>query len=261
MILDLHNLHLNFEGPLAVVTLDRPPVNALNEEILRELSQALDLIKARNDLRVVLLNSASPRAFVAGADILGFTRIPKEEVGRLIRLGQDLFDTIEAFPLPIIAAVNGPCLGGGCELVLACHMRIASERARFGQPEINLGIIPGWGGTQRLPRLIGKTRGLELLLTGEVIDGAEAYGLGLVNRIVAAEDLEQEARRMAERLARQAPLAIQAIIATVARGGTLPLSEGQALEARAFERVFASEDAGEGIRAFLDKRPPVFKNR
>lgn len=260
--MEFKNLKLAFEGGyLAVITLDRPPVNALNPETLTELGQALEIIESRDEVRVVLLNSASPKAFIAGADILRFTQVSPEQLGSLIRQGQDLFDYMEAFPRPIIAAVNGPCLGGGCELVLACHLLIASERARFGQPEINLGIMPGWGGTQRLPRLIGGTRGLELLLTGDIIDGAEAYSLGLVNRIVAAEDLDQEARSIAGRLARQAPLGVKAILQTVARGTTLPLQEGQALEAAAFAEVFATEDAREGIQAFLQKRKPSFKNR
>ena len=259
--MEFKNLKLSFEEPLAVVTLDRPPVNALNVDTISELDQALGAIGAREELRVVLITSASPKAFIAGADILAFTTYRQEEIGGLIKKGQDLFDKMEAFHLPIIAVINGPCLGGGCELALACHMRIASEKARFGQPEINLGIIPGWGGTQRLPRLVGRTRGLELLLTGAIIDGAEAYNLGLVNSIVAAEELDQEARKMASRLARQAPLGIRATLRVVAQGNTLSLKEGQALEAEAFEEVFASEDAREGIRAFLEKRPPNFKNR
>lgn len=259
--MNFKNLNLVFDGYLAIITMDRPPVNALNEETLTELGRALDAIKANEEARAVILKSASPRAFIAGADISSFTRIPEGEVESLIRKGQGLFDAIEAFPLPIIATVNGPCLGGGCELALACHLRIASEKARFGQPEINLGIIPGWGGTQRLPRLIGRTRALELLLTGDSIDSGEAYNLGLVNRIVAAEDLDREARNIAARLAQQAPRAIKAIIRTVAKGGTLPLREGQALEAEAFVEVFATEDAREGIRAFLEKKKPVFKNR
>jgi enoyl-CoA hydratase len=258
---EFQNIKLDFAGSIAVITLDRPPVNALNDQSIAELDQALDAIEDNEEMRVIILKSASAKAFIAGADIVRFTQIAPQQVGALIKQGQDLFDRMEAFPMPIIAAINGPCLGGGCELAMACHIRIASEKARFGQPEINLGIIPGWGGTQRLPRIIGRTRGLELLLTGDIIDGGEAYTLGLVNRIVAAEDLENEAQELAERLARQAPLGIRAIIETVAHGITLSVKEGEALEGEAFVRVFASEDAKEGISAFLQKRAPSFKKR
>ncbi len=259
--MDFHNINLAFAGDVAVITLDRPPVNALNDQTIAELDQALDVIGNHEEVRAIVLKSASDKAFIAGADIVRFTQIKAQEVDVLIKQGQDLFGRMEAFPVPIIAAINGPCLGGGCELAMACHLRIASEKARFGQPEINLGIIPGWGGTQRLPRIIGRTRGLELLLTGEIIDGGEAYNLGLVNKIVAAEDLNNEALQLAKRLARQAPLAIQAIIETVAQGITLPIKEGEALEGKAFSKVFASEDAKEGISAFLQKRAPSFKKR
>lgn len=259
--MDFHNINLAIAGDVAVITLDRPPVNALNDQTIAELDQALDVIGNNEEVRAIVLKSASDKAFIAGADIVRFTQIKAEEVDTLIKQGQDLFDRMEAFPVPIIAAINGPCLGGGCELAMACHLRIASEKARFGQPEINLGIIPGWGGTQRLPRIIGRTRGLELLLTGEIIDGGEAYNLGLVNKIVAAEDLDNEAQQLAKRLTRQAPLGIQAIIETVAKGITLPIKEGEALEGKAFSKVFASEDAKEGISAFLQKRAPSFKKR
>lgn len=259
--MDLQNIKLAFAGALAIITLDRPPVNALNDQTIAELDQALDAIGDNADVRAIILKSASAKAFIAGADIVRFTQIAPHEVRVLIQKGQDLFDRMEAYPVPIIAAINGPCLGGGCELAMACHLRIASEKARFGQPEINLGIIPGWGGTQRLPRIVGRTRGLELLLTGEIIDGSEAYTLGLVNKIVTAEDLDNEVHQLAERLARQAPLGIQAIIETVAHGITLPLKEGEALEGEAFSKVFASEDAKEGISAFLQKRAPSFKKQ
>ncbi len=259
--MEFKNLRLSFEGALATITLDRPPVNALNKDTLSELSQSLDIIEAKDEVRVVLITSAAKKAFIAGADIVEFTKISSSQVGELIQRGQDLFDRIEAYPIPVMAVINGPCLGGGCELAMACHLRIASEEASFGQLEINLGIIPGWGGTQRLPRLIGRTRGVELLLTGAMIDSKEALQLGLINKVTTPEELEAQAQKLAGKIAGKAPLAISAILSSVAEGFNTSFQEGEKIEGQAFKKVFATEDAKEGIRSFLEKRPPRFTKK
>lgn len=259
--MEFKNIILSFDGYLVTITMNRPPVNALNEETLDEIDKALNEISDNEEARVVLINSSSEKAFIAGADIKRFTQINPEEARNLIRKGQDLFDKIEAFPIPIIAAVNGFCLGGGCELAMACHIRIASEKAIFGQPEINLGIVPGFAGSQRLPRLINKTKALELLLTGDSIDSKEAFSLGLVNKVVSAEKLDEEAKNLAAKIAKKAPLAVKATIKLVNEGMSLPFKEAEKLEEEAFVAVFSSEDGQEGINAFLEKRKPEFKNK
>ena len=255
------NIILSFDGALATISMNRPPVNALNGETLDELGAAFDAISSQKNTRVVLINSTSEKAFIAGADLVFFTKTDPSAVAEIIEKGQKLYDRIESFPLPVIAVINGHCLGGGCELVIACDLRIASEKARFGQPEINLGIIPGWGGTQRLPRLIGKNLALEMILTGDAIDSQKALKLGLVNMVVPPDKLAEEAQKMAKKLAAKAPLAVKAIIEAVDKGLSLPLKEGEKIEAEAFVKVFASEDAREGIKAFLEKRVPEFKNK
>jgi enoyl-CoA hydratase len=246
---------------IATITVNRPDkLNALNDATIAELGAAIDEARMRDDVGGIILTGAG-RAFVAGADIGGLsTQSPFLAKGRS-KAGQDVFRRFETCPKPVIAAVNGFALGGGCELAMACHIRIASEHAKFGQPEVKLGIIPGYGGTQRLPRLIGKGRALQLLLTGEMIDAEEAYRIGLVNRVVHAAELLGACRMMLKQIMANGPLAVALCIEAVDRGLEMSLDEGLALEANQFGLVSSSEDMREGTKAFLEKRAAEFKGR
>ncbi len=256
-----NNLILEKEDRLAVLTINRPPVNALSPETLEEIQRALEELREDAAIRAVIITGAGEHMFIAGADVTGFLGMDPEKGLGVIELGQKLFSSIETYPKPVIAAINGACLGGGLELAMACDVRIAAEKARFGQPEIKLGIMPGWGGTQRLPRLIGRGRAQELLLTGEMIKASEALRYGLVNRVVPDSELMTAAREMAKKLAEQPPLAIAAIKEAVALGLDTTLEEGLKIEGERFARVFATEDALEGISAFVQKRKPEFKGK
>jgi enoyl-CoA hydratase len=254
------NLLLDRDGPVAVLTINRPQVlNALNSQTLLELHQAILDLKHDPSTRAVIITGAGEKSFVAGADINELAEqtpaLGKEHALR----GQRLFAAIETMGKPVIAAVNGYALGGGCELAMACTLRLASESARFGQPEINLGLLPGYGGTQRLPRLVGKGAALDLLLTGRQIGAAEALVLGLVNRVVPAASLAAEAKKLAAELAAKAPIAVQYIIEAVQRGLEQPLDTAQFLEATLFGLVASTKDMREGTAAFLAKRKPEFK--
>jgi enoyl-CoA hydratase len=246
---------------VATLTLNRPDrLNALNDAMIGEIGAAMEEARARGDIGGVILTGAG-RAFVAGADISELaSQSPLEAAERAAR-GQAAFRLVETCPKPVVAAVNGFALGGGCELAMACHLRIASEGAKFGQPEVKLGISPGYGGTQRLPRLVGKGRALELLLTGETIDAKEAHRIGLVNRVVAAADLLSIATAWVRAVMQNAPLAVALTIDAVDRGLEMGTLDGQALEASYFGLLAASADAAEGMRAFLEKRAPTFVGR
>jgi enoyl-CoA hydratase len=246
---------------VATITLNRPNVlNALNAATIGELGAAVDTVRAQSDITGAVLTGAG-RAFAAGADISELaTQTPAGAAARSGR-GQAVFRRIETSPKPIVAAVNGFALGGGCELAMACHMRVASTGAKFGQPEVKLGIIPGYGGTQRLPRLVGKGRALELLLTGETIDAAEAHRIGLVNRVVPPADLLAVAVATVRTIALNGPLAVALCIEVVDRGIETSLEQGLALETGYFGLLAASADTAEGMRAFLEKRSPEFKGR
>jgi enoyl-CoA hydratase len=245
------------DGALAIVTIDHPPANAISRAVVAGITQALSDAEADATCRAVILTGAGPKFFAAGADVTEFGSTG----GETIATGQGLTMGMERSRLAIVAAVNGIAFGGGCELTLACDVRIASRNARFGQPEIKLGIIPGWGGTQRLPRLIGRTAATELLFTGEPIDSARALELGLVSRVVEPEALLDAAREVAGRYAAQAPLALAATKRALADGVDRPLAEALETERREFVALFASEDAREGITAFLEKRPPNWTGR
>lgn len=256
------NLLLEHDGPVATVTINRPQVlNALNGATLTELERAIAELAADASVRVVVLTGAGPKAFVAGADINELaTQSP--DGGRALALnGQRVFDAIERLGKPVIAAINGFALGGGCELAMACTIRIAADTARLGQPEINLGLIPGYGGTQRLSRLVGKGRALELLMLGTPIPAAEAERMGLVNRVVPVADLMSTVQSIARALADKAPLAIRYILDAVNNGLEMSTRDGCAHEATLFGLVAASDDMREGTRAFLEKRQPAFKGR
>ncbi|HKI94546.1 MAG TPA: enoyl-CoA hydratase-related protein [Gemmatimonadales bacterium] len=246
---------------IATVTVNRPDkMNALTDEVIAELDAAADEIRTRADVAGAIVTGAGPKAFVAGADIKELsTQGPLDGKARALR-GQAVFRKLETSAKPIVAAVNGFALGGGCELAMACHLRIASENARFGQPEVKLGITPGYGGTQRLPRLVGKGRALELILTARMIDAAEAYRIGLVNTVVPADDLLAEADRMLRAMLAVGPEAVALAIEAVDRGLEMSLDEGLLLEANHFGLLSGTPDMREGMTAFLEKRDPKFGN-
>lgn len=257
----LQNLTLDVTDRIATLTLDRPSkLNALNDETMRELGRAITDIRTRDDVGGVIL-TGSGRAFVAGADIAELVTQDSLAARDRARAGQEVFLRIETLSKPVIAAVNGFALGGGCELAMACHIRIASETATFGQPEVKLGIGPGFGGTQRLPRIIGQSRALQLLLTGETIDAAEALRIGLVNKVVPAAGLMDAARAMMKQMLANGPLALAVCIEAVHSGLQMTLDEGMVLEANQFGLLAATADMREGTRAFLEKRPPSFEGR
>ena len=245
---------------IARVTVNRPDkLNALNATVIAELGDAVTRIETDAAVRGVILTGSGQKAFVAGADIAELTaQTPIEGQARAI-LGQQVFRRLERCGKPVVAAINGFALGGGCELAMACHIRIAAEHAKFGQPEVKLGIGPGYGGTARLPRLVGKGRALELLLTGGMIDAAEAYRIGLVNRVVSADKLLAEAETLLRTILDNGPLAIRACLEAVDAGLETSLDQALLLEANHFGLLSATEDMREGTKAFLEKRKPLFK--
>ena len=256
------NLLLERDGAIAVVTINRPQVlNALNSPTIDELRRAALELKRDAAVRAVIITGSGEKAFVAGADIneLAVQR-PVQGKERALQ-GQHVFDLIENLGKPVIAAINGYALGGGCELAMACTLRIAADTARLGQPEVNLGIIPGYGGTQRLARLVGKGAAFDLLLSGRHITADEALRIGLVNRVVASSELMTAARQLANELAEKAPIAVQYIIEAVNRGLEISFDKGQFLEATLFGLVASTDDMREGTAAFLEKRKAVFKGR
>ena len=251
-------LTLDVAERIATLTVNRPDkLNALNDVVIGELGNAIDSLRADPAVGGIILTGAG-RAFVAGADISELDAHGAVSARALAVRGQEVFRRFETSPKPTIAAVNGFALGGGCELAMACHIRIASEAAKFGQPEVKLGLIPGYGGTQRLPRLVGKGRALQLLLTGEVIDAAEAYRIGLVNRLVPAGELLAAATRMIKTILANAPLALAQCIQAVNRGDGASLEDALSLEATAFGLLAATSDKKEGTRAFMEKRAASF---
>jgi enoyl-CoA hydratase len=241
------------------ITINRPEkMNALNKDVIRELGQALDEVYQNEDIKSAILTGEGAKAFVAGADISEFSDLDAAGGAALAKIGQDLvFSKIEQSPKPIIAAVNGFSLGGGCELAMACHFRTASENAKFGQPEVNLGLIPGYGGTQRLVQLIGKGKAMELLLTADMIKADEALKLGLVNYVFTAEELMAQTRTILLKIQTKAPLAITKIISLVNEAATASTT-GLAHEIEAFGACFATEDKKEGTTAFMEKRAAIF---
>jgi enoyl-CoA hydratase len=246
---------------IATLTVNRPDkLNAMNGEVIAELTAAFTALRAREDVGGIILTGAG-RAFVAGADISELAAQDPVGARARARRGQALTRLIETSPKPVIAAVNGFALGGGCELAMACHVRLASEAAKFGQPEVKLGICPGYGGTQRLPRLVGRGRALQLLLTGELIDAAEAFRIGLVNRVLPADDLLAAATAMMTQMLANGPLALAMTIDAVQRGTEASLEEGLALEADLFAVLSSTADMREGTQAFLEKRPPAFAGK
>ena len=252
-------LRLEREESVAIITLDRPPANAISEALMRELNLALSELQADAAVRAVVLTGSGDRIFCGGAD-LG-SAFSGGDVEGFIRFGNTVMRKMERFPKPIVAAINGHAMGGGCEIAMACHLRLLKETARMGQTEANLGIIPGYGGTQRLPRLIGRTKALEFLLLGTQIPAAECLSLGLVNRLCKEGETLNDAKALARQLARRAPLATAAIIKAVDEGLESPMARSIDVEIDAFLPTLRSEDAAEGIQAFFAKREPEFKGR
>lgn len=255
-----HTLLFELRDGAAFITINRPDkLNSLNDEVVAELADAADRVATEVAIRGAVMTGAGPKAFVAGADIADLARQgPFEGKARALR-GQAMLRRFETCGKPVIAAVNGYALGGGCELAMACHLRIASESAKFGQPEVKLGIAPGYGGTQRLPRLVGKGNALRLILTGEMIDAREAYRIGLVNRVVPAPELLAAAEEMLRGILAMGPLAVRLALEAVDRGFDLTLEDGLLLEANHFGLLAATADMKEGLSAFLEKRPARFR--
>lgn len=250
------------EHHVATITLNRPKLlNALNAKVFDELEEIFTEMDTNPHVRVILITGAGEKAFAAGADINELALANETTGEQMAARGQAVFSLIEACRRPVIALINGFALGGGCELAMACTMRLASDRAKLGQPEVKLGIIPGHGGTQRLPHLVGRSNAIRLLLTGEIIDATEALRIGLVDQVVPAEDLMARGQQLATAIATGAPLAIAGCLEAVRRGSHLPLHDAMRVEAEIFGELCSSEDKAEGAAAFLEKRPPSWRGR
>ncbi len=258
--MELKNLLYEVLDNIATITINRPDkLNALNHDTLSELNLVIEKIKTDESVHVVLITGAGEKAFVAGADIEELSELNSESGSEFSEFGQSIFSKIENLNKPVIAVVNGFALGGGCELALACHIRLASDKARFGQPEVGLGTIPGYGGTQRLARQINKGRALEYILTGDMIHADEAYRIGLVNRVYASDELIPKAEEMAQKIISKGRFAVSASIKAVNAVDQLELSEGLKLEAELFGSCCETEEFKEGTTAFLEKRKPNYK--
>ena len=262
MTTQFETLLVEVEGPVALVTVNRPKVlNALNERVLDELYEAIEALGERADVRDLILTGAGDRAFVAGADIAAMAEFSSEQAFTLARKGHRLGDLIAGLGQPVIAAVGGFALGGGLELALACDIVYASEKAKFGLPEVTIGVMPGFAGTQRLPRAVGLYRAAELVYSGEPINAAEAHRIGIVNKVCAPEALLTEARALAHKIAGRAPLAVAKAKQAVRATQELPLSRGNVVEQELFAELFQTQDQKEGMAAFLSKRPPTYTGK
>lgn len=256
------NLILEQNGAIAILTINRPKaLNALNADTLTELSTVLDELGRDSSVKVIILTGSGEKAFVAGADIAQMKEFNTLEARHFGQLGHKTYRKLELMSQPVIAAINGFALGGGCELAMACDIRLASETAKFGQPEVTLGLTAGFGGTQRLPRIVGTGIASELLFTGDVIDAQEAYRIGLVNHVYPLATLMEEALKLANRIAGRAPAAVQLSKSAIQRGINMDLDSAQAYEAEVFALTFSTSDQKEGCTAFLERRKPVFEGR
>ncbi len=259
---DLRHVRLEWDGDLAVVVIDRQDkLNALNADVIRELAEVFGSLREDDDVRGVILTGAGEKAFVAGADIAELAKMNAVSGVEVSRAGQRVFEEIERFPKPVLAAVGGYALGGGCELALACHLRIASDNARFGLPEVGLGIIPGYGGTIRLARLVGLGAAIEMTLTGEMIDAERAEHLGLVSAVVPRAELADRARELMRRITKNGPLAVRMALKSVRHALDAPLGQALELESSLFGLLASTEDMKEGMAAFLEKRKAEFQGR
>ena len=249
------------DGHVAVITINRPKaLNALNEDVLKDIEAAFDAVDL-SEIRAIILTGAGEKSFVAGADIAAMSVMTKEQGEHFGKFGNDIFRKIETFPVPVIAAVNGFALGGGNELAMSCDIRICSDNALFGQPEVGLGITPGFGGTQRLSKLVGKGMAKMLILTADTINAEEALRIGLVEKVTEPEQLMSVCEEIAAKIASKAPIAVAMSKTCINKGYHLDLFSGSALEAEAFGGCFGTEDQKEGMKAFLEKRPAEFKNK
>ena len=255
----MKNILEKIENRICTLVINRPDqYNALNQNILIELDEKLDFIVEKPDCRVIILTGKGDKAFIAGADIQAMQKMDEKQAQAFSKMGQDLTIKMEKFKIPIIAAVNGFALGGGCEFAMACHIRYASENAVFGQPEVSLGLIAGWGGTQRLPRLVGKGKAMEILLSGQNVKAEKAYSMGLVNKVVPINELIPSVEKLASSIIKNAPIAITATINAINIGECTSLKEGLLKEQTNFSKLFKTEDTKEGLTAFVDKRSPEF---
>ncbi|MGG4441494.1 enoyl-CoA hydratase [Brevibacillus fortis] len=254
--------HWNVEiiDRVATVTISNPPANALSQAVLGQLSELLDQWENNDEIKAIVLTGEG-RFFIAGADIKEFTQLNRDNAEELAKKGQALFNRLETFPKPIIAAINGACLGGGLELALACHIRLVAPEAKLGLPELNLGLIPGYGGTQRLPRLVGRGKATQMVLTSEMIGGEEALRIGLVEAVYPVEQLLAEAQKLAAVFASKSAITLKFALASIHNTTELSLSQGLEQEAKLFGDAFATEDVKEGVTAFLEKRKPQFADR
>lgn len=252
---------MDVEGEIAVVSINRPKaLNALNTETVQEINECFKEIQNRKDIKVVILTGAGEKSFVAGADIAQMSNMTPKEAREMSLNAYEAFSRIENCPQVVIAAVNGFALGGGCEIAMSCDIRIVADTAKFGQPEVGLGIIPGFGGTQRLPRLVGKGRAKELIFTAETIDANEAYRIGLVNKVVPKEELMDTCKKMAQRILKNGSLAITLAKQAINLGVEMDLNSGIQLESNQFGLTFSSQDQKEGMNAFLEKRKAELKD-
>src|SRR5947207_444160 len=258
----MENVRIETQDGVHIITIDRPKVlNALNAQTVAEIGEAFEQARGDDAVKAVILTGGGEKAFVAGADIGELAKMTPISGKATAEKGQAIFAAIERFPKPVIAAINGFALGGGCELALACHIRIASEKAQLGLPEVTLSIIPGYGGTQRLARLVGKGKALEIICTADRINAAEAERIGLVNKVVPADQLMSVAEEMARKIASRGLVAVRYAIEAVMSGSEMPVEEGQFLEATLFGLLCATDDMKEGMSAFLEKRAAQFKGR
>ncbi|MBS3784935.1 MAG: enoyl-CoA hydratase/isomerase family protein [Anaerolineae bacterium] len=261
------NIRTEVEDRIALLTIDHPPVNSFNAQVVTELDEAVDELMADDEVKAIVVTGGGTNAFVAGADIPEIRELLENPEGdyaearAFIERGQGVHRKIETATKPVIAAINGFCLGGGLELAMACHMRICSDRARLGQPEMNLGLIPGWGGTQRLPRIVGKGKALEMILTGDMITAQEAYRIGLVNKVVPAGAILKEARGLARKIVSKSKFPVAATLRAVTEGLEVTVEEGLEIEKKQFVGLADTEDIREGLSAFLEKRQPEFKDQ
>jgi len=259
---DLEHVRVEWDGDLAVITVDRQEkLNALNADVVRELGQVVESLREDDDVRGVLVTGAGEKAFVAGADIGELARMDPLTGVEVSQQGQEVFLTIERFPKPVLAAVGGYALGGGCELALACHLRVASDDAHFGLPEVGLGILPGYGGTVRLARLVGLGQAIELILTGEVIRADRAREIGLVSAVVPHADLLDRSKELLRKVTRNGPVAVQMALASIYHAVETPTHAALAFESSLFGLLASTADMREGMRAFLEKRKPNFTGR
>jgi enoyl-CoA hydratase/carnithine racemase len=260
---DLQNVKYAVKDRIAIITIDHPPFNTINTPTLQDLNAVLDMALDDESVKVIIVTGAGTMAFVAGADVTEIDgRIEDADyIMTMVRAGQEVFSKVEKAKKPVIAAINGMCMGGGMEMAMSCHIRVAGDGVQLGQPEINLGLIPGWGGTQRLPRIVGPSKAAEMILTGDVITAQEAYRLGLVSKVAPMGDVLKEAEGLARKIASKSVVAIGCAMEAIERGRHLPLAEALGVEVEQWGVILQSEDMKEGVQAFLQERQPQFKDR